>query len=404
MRFVFTALPGSGHIHPMIPGARALQERGHEVTFATSPALVGYLRKIGFDAIAVGPDWVEGGDDSISTRLLSLDTPGQLRLFVEIASMGAIADLLDFFSKRHPAAIVSDDYEYAGRLAAELAGIPVATHSLTVRLPRGMTRPIIGPYLDSLRTSHGLDPDPELGRVYGQLYLDFVPLSLALPEARQLPFSHRLRPVVFDTGDDEDLPLWLDALPDQPIVYATLGTVFNRTPGVLEAVVEAMAGEPVTMIVTTGRNRDPGDLGRLPSNVRAERYIPQSGLFPRCSAVITHGGFNTLIAALSHALPIYFLPISADQPWNAQRAVELGFGLSAGELGPDSVRPVVRPQRLDPAQIRSAIRRLLKEQSFRRAAAAIRTEIEELPGPEHTARLLERLATEKGPVLAKAGG
>src|SRR6266851_2346241 len=378
LRFVFSALPGSGHIHPMIPGAQALIARGHEVTFATSPALVGYLRKIGFDAIGVGPDWVEGGDDSISTRLISLDVPGQLRLFVEIASMGAVKDLLDFFSKWRPAAVVSEDYDYAGRLAAELADIPAATHSVTVRLPRGMSRPIIGPDLDRLRT------------------------SLALPEARQLPFSHRIRPVVFDTSGGEGLPLWLDELPDQPIIYATLGTVFNRTPGVLEAVIEAMAGEPVTMIVTTGRNRDPGGLGRLPANVRAERYIPQSGLFPRCSAVITHGGFNTVVAALSHGLPVYFLPLSADQPWNAQRAVELGFGLSAGELGPSSIRPVVRPERLDPAQIRNAIRRLLREQSFSRAAAAVRVKIEELPGPDHTAHLVERLATEKGPILGSA--
>jgi len=402
VRFVFSALPGSGHIHPMIPGAQALKARGHDVTFATSPPLVGYLHKIGFDAIGVGPHWVEGGDDSISTRLISLDVPGQLRLFIEIASMGAIRDLLDFFFKWRPDAVVSEDYEYAGRLAAELAGIPAATHSVTVRLPRGMSRPIIGPDLVTVRTSLGLDPDPELDRVYGQLYLDFVPLSLALPEARQLPFSHRLRPVVFDTNGGESLPLWLDELPHQPIIYATLGTVFNRTPRVLEAVIEAIAGEPVTMIVTTGRNRDPGELGRLPTNVRAERYIPQSGLFPRCSAVITHGGFNTLVAALSHGLPVYFLPLSADQPWNAQRAVELGFGLSAGELGPNSIRPVVRPERLDPAQIRHAIRRLLSEQSFSRAAAAVRAEIEELPGPDHTADLLERLATEKGSILAKS--
>jgi UDP:flavonoid glycosyltransferase YjiC (YdhE family) len=372
------------------------------VTFATSPALVRYLHGIGFQSIGVGPDWVEGGDDSISTRLISLDSAGQSRLFIEIASMGAVADLLDFFSKRRPDAVVSEGTEYAGRLAAELAGVPAATHSVTVRVPRRLRRPIIGADLERLRMNLGLDPDPMLDRVYGQLFLDFVPLSLALPEAKQLPFGHRLRPVVFDTSGGEGLPAWVDELPDQPIIYATLGTVFNRMPGLLEAVIEAMAGEPVTVIVTTGRNRDPRELGRLPTNVRAERYIPQSALFPRCSAVVTHGGFNTLIAALSHGLPVYVLPLSADQPWNAQRAVDLGFGLSAGELGLNKFGPVVRPERLDPAQIRNAIRRLVWEHSFSRAAAAIRAEIEELPGPDHTANLLERLATEKGPILASA--
>lgn len=77
MRFGFTALPGSGHLHPMIPG-RACCKQGARGDVRHVSGLVGYLRKIGFDA------------------------PGQLRLFVEIASMGAIADLLDSFSRRHP--------------------------------------------------------------------------------------------------------------------------------------------------------------------------------------------------------------------------------------------------------------------------------------------------------------
>jgi UDP:flavonoid glycosyltransferase YjiC (YdhE family) len=398
---MFTALPGSGHIHPMIPAAQALVARGHDVRFATSPSLVGYLRRMSFDAIGVGPDWMEGGDDSISTHLISLDTSGQIRLFVEIASMGSIADLLEFFSKWRPDAVVSEGYEHAGRLAAELAGIPAATHSVTARVPRRIVRQIIGATLDKLRTDLGLDGDPMLDRLYGQLYLDFVPLRLAAPGARQLPFGHRLRPVVFDAAGSEGLPSWFNELPDKPIIYATLGTVFNRTPGLLEAIIEAMVGEPHTLIVTTGRNRDPHDLGRLPMNVRAERYIPQSALFHRCSVVITHGGFNTLIAALSHGLPVYLLPLSADQPWNAQRAVELGFGLSAGELG-TPFGPVVTLGKVHPAQIREGVRRLSREPSFSQAAAAARAEIEELPGPDHTANLLERLATERGPILATA--
>ncbi len=31
MRFLFTTIPGSGHYHPLVSTARALQRRGHEV-------------------------------------------------------------------------------------------------------------------------------------------------------------------------------------------------------------------------------------------------------------------------------------------------------------------------------------------------------------------------------------
>src|SRR5260370_11919645 len=86
----------------MMPGAKELKARGHDVTFATSPALVGYLHKIGFDAIGVGPHWVGGGDDSISSRLISLDVPGKLHMFIGIASVGAIRTLTIYISQSRP--------------------------------------------------------------------------------------------------------------------------------------------------------------------------------------------------------------------------------------------------------------------------------------------------------------
>ena len=37
MRILFTTIPGSGHFHPLVPTAQALQRRGHDVAFAASP-------------------------------------------------------------------------------------------------------------------------------------------------------------------------------------------------------------------------------------------------------------------------------------------------------------------------------------------------------------------------------
>jgi UDP:flavonoid glycosyltransferase YjiC (YdhE family) len=392
MRFLFTALPGSGHIHPLIPTARALTARGHDLMFATAASSMGRLRGLGFEAIPVGPDWLEGSDDPISSRLLGLDNRGHNLLFVEIASMGAIPDLVKICASWRPNVILSEHTEFAGRLAGELAGIPAAIQLVANPPPRTVVGPLIAAKLDELRVSVGLPPDSELRRLFGHLYLDCVPPSLSLAGPTPLPIARKVRPVVFDTSGEETLPPWIDHLPQQPIVYATLGTVFNRTPNVLETIIEALANEPVTLIVTTGRNRDPDELGNLPRNVRAERYIPQTLLFPHCSAVISHGGFNTVIAALQHALPMYLLPLSADHPRNAQRAVEVGFGLSAGDHGEPPFGPVIRPLSLDPAQIRLGVKRLLNEPGFASAADVVRVEINQLPGLDYVADLLEGLA------------
>jgi UDP:flavonoid glycosyltransferase YjiC (YdhE family) len=67
------------------------------------------------------------------------------------------------------------------------------------------------------------------------------------------------------------LPDWVDGLPDRPTVLASLGTVFNKTPGVLESIVQALAEEPVNVIVAIGRGQDPGRFGPQPDHVRLER-------------------------------------------------------------------------------------------------------------------------------------
>ena len=50
MRLLFTAFPGYGHVHPMLPLARAALRAGHDVRFATGPDLVERVRSYGFDA------------------------------------------------------------------------------------------------------------------------------------------------------------------------------------------------------------------------------------------------------------------------------------------------------------------------------------------------------------------
>ena len=393
MRFLFTSLPGTGHIHPLVPVAMALQANGHEVVFASSRSVSDSLQRIGFRHLAIGPDWMEGGDDPIASRLRALDNSGQNKLFIELAAMGAVSALLDHCEVWRPDAIVCEHTEYAGRLVGELAGIPVATKLIGNPPPLPAIRVLVADLLDSVRKDVGLGSDPHLERFYGQLLLDSVPPSLALTEAVPLHIRRKVRPHVFDAGGDESLPDWVHGLSAQPVVYASLGTVFNRTSQLLEKIVEALAGEAVTLIVTTGRNRDPQDLGRLPANVRAERYIPQTLLFPRCSIVISHGGFNTMIAALDNGLPMYLLPLSADQPRNTVRAVEAGFALSAADTGEPPFGPVVVPANLDPLRVRAGVQRLLAEAGFATAAVRAKAEIDSMPGLGYEGRLLEQLAS-----------
>jgi UDP:flavonoid glycosyltransferase YjiC (YdhE family) len=74
-------------------------------------------------------------------------------------------------------------------------------------------------------------------------------------------------------------------------------------------------------------------LGDLPDNVLAVRYTPQLEVLPRVSALVTHGGANSVMEALSFGVPLLIHPLCNDQFHNARFIEESGVGLRADLTG-----------------------------------------------------------------------
>ena len=147
------------------------------------------------------------------------------------------------------------------------------------------------------------------------------------------------------------------------------------------------ATNPSIWSLTIGRDQDPVQFGAQPDNVHIERYIPQSLLFPYCDLVIAHSGFGPVAEALAHGLPLVTIPIDADQR-------------HCRTLRCARCRRSHRTRPTTPDAIRSAVGTVLGDPSYRRNAEQIRHATAQLPGPEHAAALLERLAAEKQALLS----
>ena len=370
VRLLFTFAGGEGHLRPLLPLARAAVARGHDVVVSGAASLGRVAERDGLGFEPSGPDVTP-----IHTELVPIDMERELRALRE--SFGGrfararAADLLELCARLRPGVVVLDEFDVGAAVAAERLAIPHATvltnasggFAGAARLDEPIAR---------LRASHGLSAGAPLDMLGRHLVLSPFPPSFRDPADPLSPTARSFRP--------EDAPRTAPAA-GRPLVYVTLGTIFNTESGdLLARVVEGVRELPVDVVATVGRTLAPAELGPQPANVRVERFLPQAELLPRCAVAVTHAGSGSVAGALAHAVPLVCIPLGADQPLNAARCVAVGAGVALDALA------------LTPTAAATAVREVLDEPRFRRAADRLRAELAALPPVSEAVGWIEALA------------
>jgi len=392
MRVLCTCLPGFGHFNPLVPVARALVAGGHHVAFATAAEFCPRVERAGFEAFPAGMGMQAQLDEGRRRYPEGALPPGRERfetfvprMLAGVAAPARAADLVPLARRWRPDLVVYDEAELAAPVAASAVGVPWASHSIVLPRPLSMAR-LAATTIAPLVRAWGVDLGP-LGGLHRFLHLDACPPLLRPPGMPPSPVAHPVRNTeALDTAGDEGLPPWVADLPARPTVYVTLGTVFNRRPGLFASVFEGLGGQDLNVIVTLGYGNDPAVLGPPPPNVHLEPYIPLSLLLPHLDVVVTQGG-TSILPALGDGLPLLVLPQGADQFHNADACTAAGVGLA------------LLPTELSADAVGRHVGALLHEPSFRQRAQLVGAEMAAMPGPEAAVRLLERLAREGEPVV-----
>jgi UDP:flavonoid glycosyltransferase YjiC (YdhE family) len=114
----------------------------------------------------------------------------------------------------------------------------------------------------------------------------------------------------------------------------------------------------------------------LPTTIRHFDRLPFSKVFPRCAAVIHHGGIGTCAQGFAAGVPQLVMPMAHDQPDNAQRLERLGVGAS------------LVPKHFRAEAVASRLEGLLTSPEVKQACADMKARMLRQMAPEKVADLL----------------
>jgi UDP:flavonoid glycosyltransferase YjiC (YdhE family) len=435
-RFLIMTMPAAGHVMPILPLARELSARGHELHWYTGAAYRDRVLSVGatHHPIRLAEDFggmtiPEAFPELVGLTGVTMARQAFQRVFIDNAG-GMLRDCQAILAE-HPAdAILSEPTFNAARWLHELGGPPWADVGISMlglysrdtapfgpgllpmRGPLGQLRNrlmnavhrqfLFGSVTEHYERARARAGLPRLGLGYidtltsPYLYMQSTVPGFEYPRRDLPPQVHFIGPLLPEAPGDVQVPWWWPELGERrPVVLVTQGTLAADPRQLLVPTVQGLAADDVLVIATTGASPDQALValdGSAPANARVERFLPYNKLLPHVDVLVTNGGYGTVQQALAHGVPIVVAGATEEKPENAARIAWSGAGVRIRTLSPA------------PERVRAAVRRVLGQPRYRERAQAISREMGCYDAPRTGARLLERLADTGKPVTKVARG
>lgn len=408
-----------GHLGPMLSLARALQSRGHRVTFFQSSNLS--RRAIESGGIAFrcyGSDDNRIEANSLSRRLAeSAGWRGFRATIVAIRESTAqcLQSAPKLLREERIDALLTDEVIACGLTIAELLSIPCVVLSIALllegepaippffttwnfrddwfglarnRVAYAFLRRTLRPLREDMsrhRARLGLDPNLPRGPFAAPVArICQQPAEFEFPR-RHLPDRLHFVGSMADPSLREPVDFPFDRLDVRPLIYASLGTVMGTKREIFRRIAEACAPLNAQLVISLGGRGTPAELGELPGAPLVVIRAPQLEILKRAALCVTHAGLNTTLECLAEGVPMVAIPLVNDAPGVAARIAWSGCGL------------YLTPSRITAPRLRNKIRQIFDNPQFRKAASRMREAINRAGGVERAADIIEA-AIRKSPI------
>ncbi|MEQ1731522.1 MAG: macrolide family glycosyltransferase [Vicinamibacterales bacterium] len=374
MRALVTSLPLHGHTNPLLRLVRALVERGEEVTVVSTPPFESSIR-------AAGAHYRFYANPFLANLATLPGRTEQLSWLLMKTTAEILTTNLAATRAEKPDYVITDSLAPWGQWIGQILRVPVVTsittfafnrHVLALAASRG-ARPKNAGLLWSklhhvgkaallarrLRRTHGVAGMGPIESVMGHSALNLVYTS-RLFQPRAETFDDHYQFIGPGLGESDATPAAASEPPDaRPLVYVSLGTLFNNRIDFYTQCIEAFADQPVRVLIAIGDHVSAEALGTLPSNVTVRAHVDQLAVLQGAAAFVSHGGMNSVSESLMAGVPLVVVPQMSEQQLVGSQVAALGAGVClAGAPGTS-------------AALREAVTRVMRSEDCRRHARRI---------------------------------
>lgn len=331
MRVLLSTIGSRGDAQPLVALASELRALGEDVRLCVPPDFIGWLGDLGIPAVPIGPELrgvtTRGSIEStVATQFITIAAAamdcdvivGANALQVAAPTIAEQLEIPYIHASYCPRALPS-----AHHAPLPLPGMPVTDTDNGTLWAADAERwnALFGPALNAHRESAGLTPVADVrGHILtDRPWLATDPTLAPWPGGGNafqtgawiLPDDRPLAPELADFLDAGDPPVFfgfgsMRAAPELAVVMLKAAREFGRRAIISRGWADlALEGEPDCLTV--------GE-------------VNLAALFGRVAAVVHHGGAGTTHAAALARVPQVVVPHLYDQPYYAQRVVDLGIG------------------------------------------------------------------------------
>ncbi|MDJ0569265.1 MAG: glycosyltransferase [Pleurocapsa sp. MO_192.B19] len=417
--FGILCFPELGHLNPMIALGRELQRRGHNVTFFQIPDGQQKVLSAEMNCQLIGQsEFPLGSTFQLKTewrKLMGISgVCYAIKSYLQRLAVITLREGPNAITAARVDVLLVDQLMFEGGTVAEFLGIPFITvcNSLLMNVEASIPpyimpwsyntsrwaywRNQLGHYLmhhyfaqpilklvNEYRRQWQLLPHSKLNDPYSKLaQVSQQPAEFEFPRRTLPPYFHFTGPFI-DSSTRNPISFPFEKLTEQPLIYASLGTLLNGQMKIFQTIAEVCARLDVQLVIALGRSEDLDSLTEFAGSPLVVASAPQLELLRRAAIVITHAGLNTVLESLSNGVPLVAIPISNDQPAVAARIAWTGVG------------EVVPLTQLSTSRLETAIQQVLTNDFYRKNASRLQVAIRRSGGVSRAAEIIEQTISPK---------